>query len=206
MLSAADSLPDFTGCFIDKYYELVQLLGSGSFGVVYKAVDTRESPDSENRYRAVKIIRKAGRTPKELAIIRREVALHSVVAGHPNIITIHDAYDDDEYFYIILEYCPGGDLYYHITEDAYMDNDELLRSAFVSLIDAVQYCHEHKVAHRDLKPENVLTTEDGSTVFLADFGLATTKRMIDEHGHGTSIYMAPGQFFSSTCVNTQANH
>ena len=66
---------------------------SGSFGVVYKAVDTRESPDSENRYRAVKIIRKAGRTPKELAIIRREVALHSIVAGHPNIITIHDAYD-----------------------------------------------------------------------------------------------------------------
>ena len=194
MLSAADSLPDFTGCFIDKYYELVQLLGSGSFGVVYKAVDTRESPDSENRYRAVKIVRKAGRTPKELAIIRREVALHSIVAGHPNIITIHDAYDDDEYFYMILDYCPGGDLFDHVIDkDTYVNNDELLRKAFVSLIDAVRYCHKNKIAHRDLKPENILTSEDGSKVLLADFGLATVKRMMDEHGSGTSIYMSPGK-------------
>ena len=194
------------GCTIGSHYELDEVLGSGSFGVVYKAIDTRQSLDSPARECAVKIVRKTGRTPKELGVIRREVALHFVVAGHPNILTIIDAFDDDEYFYIILDYCPGGDLYYHITEDAYMDNDELLRSAFVSLIDAVQYCHEHKVAHRDLKPENVLTTEDGSTVFLADFGLATTKRMIDEHGHGTSIYMAPGQLIPPACVNYQANH
>ncbi|KAI0689209.1 kinase-like domain-containing protein [Cerioporus squamosus] len=192
MSTAASSLPDFTGCFIDKYYELVQMLGSGSFGVVYKAVDTRESPDSDSRHRAIKIVRKAGRSPKELAVIRREVALHSVVAGHPSIVTIHDAFDDDEYFYIILDYCPGGDLFDHVVDkDTYINNDELLRKAFVSLIDAVQYCHEHKIAHRDLKPENVLASEDGSKVFLADFGLATVKRMIDEHGSGTSIYMAP---------------
>ncbi|TFK84504.1 kinase-like protein [Polyporus arcularius HHB13444] len=192
MSTAADTLPDFTGCFVDKYYELVQMLGAGSFGVVYKAVDTRESPDSDSRHRAVKIIRKAGRSPKELAIIRREVALHSIVAGHPSIITIHDAIDDDEYFYIMLDYCPGGDLFDHVVDKlTYVNNDELLRRAFVSLIEAVQYCHEHKIAHRDLKPENVLASEDGSKVFLADFGLATVKRMTDEHGSGTSIYMAP---------------
>ncbi|RPD82746.1 kinase-like protein [Lentinus tigrinus ALCF2SS1-7] len=191
MSSAAASLPDFTGCTIGEYYELDEVLGSGSFGVVYKAVDNRQSPDSPTRDCAMKIIQKAGRTPKELGVIRREIALHSIVSGHSNILTIHDSFDDDEYFYIILDYCPGGDLFYHINEDVYMDNDELLRGAFVSLIEAVQYCHEHNVAHRDLKPENVLVSEDCSKVFLADFGIATTKRMIDEHGSGTAIYMAP---------------
>ncbi|RDX57288.1 kinase-like protein [Lentinus brumalis] len=191
MSAAAASLPDFMGCTIEKYYKLIEVLGSGSFGVVYKAIDTREEAGSPARHRAVKIIQKAGRTPKELGVIRREVALHSVVSDHPNIITIHDALDDDDYFYIILDFCPGGDLFYHVTEEAYMNNDELLRGAFVSLVDAVQYCHEHKIAHRDLKPENVLASKDGSKVFLADFGLATVKRMIDEHGSGTALYMAP---------------
>ncbi|RPD65441.1 kinase-like protein [Lentinus tigrinus ALCF2SS1-7] len=191
MSTAAASLPDFMGCTIGEYYELDEVLGSGSFGVVYKAIDNRQSPDSPTRECAVKIIGKAGRAPKELGAIRREIALHCIVSGHSNILTIHDSFDDEEYFYIILDYCPGGNLFYHITGDVYMDNDELLRGAFVSLIDAVQYCHEHKIAHRDLKPENVLASEDGSEVFLADFGLATTKRMIDEHGSGTAIYMAP---------------
>ncbi|KAI0719288.1 kinase-like domain-containing protein [Cerioporus squamosus] len=207
MSTAASSLPDFMGCTIENYYELTEVLGSGSFGVVYKAIDTREEAGSPARDRAVKIIKKAGRSPKELGAIRREVALHSVVSTHPNIITIHDAIDDDEYFYIILDFCPGGDLFYHITEEAYMNNDELLRGAFVSLVDAVQHCHEHKIAHRDLKPENVLASEDGSTVFLADFGLATVKRMVDDHGSGTALYMAPecrAKFSGSTPYCTRA--
>ena len=83
------------GCTIGSHYELDEVLGSGSFGVVYKAIDTRQSLDSPARECAVKIVRKTGRTPKELGVIRREVALHFVVAGHPNILTIIDAFDDD---------------------------------------------------------------------------------------------------------------
>ncbi|RPD52725.1 kinase-like protein [Lentinus tigrinus ALCF2SS1-7] len=207
MSTAAASLPDFMGCTIGGHYELDEFLGSGSFGVVYKAIDNRQSSDSPTRECAMKIIRKAGRTPKELGAIRREIALHCIVSGHSNILTIRDSFDDDEYFYIILDYCPGGDLFYHITGDVYMHNDELLRGAFVSLIEAVQYCHEHKIAHRDLKPENVLASEDGSEVFLADFGLATTKRMVDEHGSGTAIYMAPechGELYDYQPYDTRA--
>ncbi|TFK91177.1 kinase-like protein [Polyporus arcularius HHB13444] len=207
MSTAAASLPDFMGCTIGKYYELTEVLGSGSFGVVYLAIDTREPDDSPTCECAVKIIRKAGRTPKELGVIRREIALHFVVSDHRSIVTIHDAFDDDDFFYIILDYCPGGDLFYHIAEDVYMDNDELLRGAFASLIEAVQHCHEHKVAHRDLKPENVLTSEDGSKVFLADFGLATVKRMIDDHGSGTANYMAPechGKLYGYQPYDTRA--
>ncbi|RPD60087.1 Pkinase-domain-containing protein [Lentinus tigrinus ALCF2SS1-7] len=193
MSTAASSLPDFTGCTIEEHYKLSEVIGSGSFGVVYKALDTREASDSPSRHRAVKIISKAGRTPAQLDIIRREVALHSIVAAHANIITIHDAFDDDEHFYLILDYCPGGDLFSYITEGVYWgkDGEELARSAFLSLVDGMQHCHEHKIAHRDLKPENILASKDGSKVFLADFGLATRERMIKEHGSGTALYMAP---------------
>ena len=194
MSTAADTIPDFTNCTIDGRYKLVKMLGSGTYGVVYKALDLEVDPELQSPYRAMKIIRKAGRGPKELAIIRREVALHSVVSDHPNIVGLHDAYDDENYFYITLDYCDGGDLFEQISEkEVYLYNDELLRSAFVSLIDAVQACHDARIAHRDLKPENVLTSKDGSEVYLADFGLASDKRMMDDFGTGTTIYMAPGK-------------
>ncbi|RPD53128.1 kinase-like protein [Lentinus tigrinus ALCF2SS1-6] len=188
---AAASLPNFAGRTIKGHYILTEKLGFGGWGVVYKAIDTRKLSDSPARHRAIKIMAKAGLTLKHLKAFRREVVLHVAVASHPNIITIHDAFADDEYLYIVLDYCPGGDLLDHIVANSYRSNHELLRSAFVSLLDAVQYCHEHKIAHRDLKPQNVLVSEDGSKVFLADFGLATAERMTEEHGWGTPTHMAP---------------
>ncbi|RPD82717.1 kinase-like protein, partial [Lentinus tigrinus ALCF2SS1-7] len=194
MTCASKSLPNFTDCTFDGRYELTKMLGSGYYGVVYKAVDLRADSESDSRLRAIKIIKKEGRTPAELENIRREVTLHGFVSDHPNVVTVHDNIEDDKYFYIILEYIPGGDLFDQINgKQLYINNDGLLRSAFLSLIDAVEACHDLKIAHRDLKPENVLTTPDGSKVFLADFGLATTKRVSDEFGAGTSIYMAPGK-------------
>ncbi|TFK91164.1 kinase-like protein [Polyporus arcularius HHB13444] len=192
MSFASDTLPNFTGCTLDKRYELTKLLGSGTYGVVYKAIDHSAKPESDSRFCAVKIIKKKGRSPTEVETVRREVTLHGFVSDHPNVVTLHDCIEDEKYFYIILEYIPGGDLFSQICDkQAYINDDELLRSAFLSLVDAVEACHDAKIAHRDIKPENVLTTADGSKVFLADFGLATTKRMVEEHGVGTSIYMAP---------------
>ena len=56
----------------------------------------------------------------------------------------------------------------------------------------VEYMHEMGVAHRDLKPENVLASEDGSELYLADFGLATRRITVSENGCGTGVYMSPG--------------
>ena len=207
MSTAAATLRDFMGCTIAEHYKLTEVLGSGSYGVVYKALDTREPADSPTRHRAVKIISKTGRTPAQLEAIRREIALHAQVDAHAHIVTLHDAFDDAEHFYLVLDFCPGGDLFYHITEDAYAHTcgekgERRARSAFLSLVDAVQHCHAQGIAHRDLKPENVLASRDGSTVYLADFGLATTERMIDEHGSGTVLYMAPGS--SLRCLPSRA--
>ncbi|KAI8995352.1 kinase-like domain-containing protein [Trametes punicea] len=192
MAPAASTMPDFTGCIVDERYQLLRLLGSGTYGVVYQAVDTHPSADPESLYRAIKIISKVGRKKSELGAVRREIALQSIVAGHPNVVSLHDAFEDDEYFYIILDFYRGGDLFEHICEKGtYVFNDELLRKAFVSLVDALQACHDAKIYHRDLKPENILTNEDGSEVYLADFGLATNRTIVKEFGCGTTIYMSP---------------
>ncbi|EIW64906.1 kinase-like protein [Trametes versicolor FP-101664 SS1] len=192
MSPAMATMPDFAGIIIDERYQLLKVLGSGTYGVVYQALDFHPTADPTLPYKAVKIVSKIGRHNSQLAAVRREIALQGVVSPHPNVVTLHDAFEDDEFFYIILQFYPGGDLFDHICDKrTYVYNDALLRSAFVSLVDAVQACHDAKIYHRDLKPENVLTNGDGSEVYLADFGLATDRTIVNEFGCGTTIYMSP---------------
>ncbi|RPD56079.1 kinase-like protein [Lentinus tigrinus ALCF2SS1-7] len=189
--SAASMMPDYTGCTVDGRYELVRILGSGTYGVVYQAVDVRSPSSGDHASRAVKMIRKAGRKPSELAAARREIALHRLVSDHPNVVTVHDAYEDDDYFYIVMDLCRGGDLFDPICRRIYVDNDALLRKAFISLIDAVEACHSSRVYHRDLKPENILVSEDRAEIYLADFGMATNRPRVEEFYCGTAAYMSP---------------
>ncbi|KAI0754510.1 kinase-like domain-containing protein [Daedaleopsis nitida] len=198
--SAASGMPNFIGCMVDQRYQLVRMLGSGTYGVVYQAVDTHPTPKGASRSRAVKMMRKAGRKPHELAAARREIALHILVSDHPNIVTVYDSYEDNDYFYIIMDFCRGGDLFEPIYRQLYVDNDALLRTAFVSLIDAVQACHSSRVFHRDLKPENILVSEDRSQVYLADFGLATNRTLTEEFYCGTATYMSP------ECIGRMSNY
>ncbi|KAI0800624.1 kinase-like domain-containing protein [Fomes fomentarius] len=191
MSNLANSIPNLIDCVVGDRYKLIQLLGAGTFGVVYKALDLQSPSMSHPVYHAIKILNKAGRTPEEIATMRLEVVLHGVVSDHPNVVNIHGTYDDSEYLCIILDYHPGGDLFgLAIEEGIYAHNEELLRSAFLSIIDAVQACHDAGIAHHDLKPENFLMSEDGSTAYLSDFGLATDQRMVRDRC-GTPIYMAP---------------
>ncbi len=192
MSNLAKSIPNLIDCVVENRYKLVQLLGAGTFGVVYKALDLQSPSMSHPVYRAIKILKKAGRTPLEIATIRLEVALHCAVSDHPNIVNIIDAYDDSEYLYIVLDYHSGGDLFeLAIEKGMYAHNDELVRSAFLSIIDAVQACHDASITHRDLKPENILMSRDGSTAYLSDFGLATNNQVVRDCC-GTPTYMAPG--------------
>ena len=200
-MAAADSLPDFTGCFLDDRYELIKLLGSGSFGVVYKAIDHEIADDYDNVV-AVKILRKAGRSSAHLASIKREVAFHSTVAYNEGVVTLYDTFDDEKWCYLVLEFCGGGDLFDQIiTRRIYAGKDELIRRAFLSLVDAVHGCHEAGISHRDLKPENVLTNEDGSQCYLADFGLASNEPLVSEFGVGTGLYMSPGASSFYLCAS-----
>lgn len=81
-------------------------------------------------------------------------------------------------------------------EHPYIGKDEMVRSVFVKILDAVHACHERKVFHRDLKPENILCNTDGSEVYIADFGLGTQQMFSYSFGCGTSAYLSPGESLS----------
>ncbi|KAM5533528.1 hypothetical protein V8D89_012807 [Ganoderma adspersum] len=184
-------MSDVTGCIIHDRYQLVEMLGCGSFGAVYKTIDLEVADDSDDIV-ALKIMRLADRSDAELAMIEREVIMHDAVSGIEGVVTLLDTFDDEMWCCLVLQYCSGGDLFdQSITKQVYQGNDDLLRKAFLSIVDAVQGCHDSGIAHRDLKPENIFTSEDGSRCHLGDFSLATNQPMVCDFGVGTRQYMSP---------------
>ncbi|KAF9262662.1 Pkinase-domain-containing protein, partial [Marasmius fiardii PR-910] len=188
----SDTLPDFTGALLDdERLEVLECLGSGAYGRVYKAVDRTSRPESPS-YFAVKCLLKPRAGTREEEFQLREMALQKKVSGHPNILAIHEVLYDDFFVYVILDFCDGGDLFAAITETGTFDSaNESVRDVFVQLLDAVQHCHDLGVYHRDLKPENVLCSKDGTFVRIGDFGLSTDRRVCEDFGCGSSYYMSP---------------
>ena len=168
--------------------QLAEILGVGSYGVVYKALDIYTG----TAY-AVKTLNKLGLDPRQRQFQQREIQLHHEASRHPNVVSVFQILDYADCTFVILEYCPEGDLFINITEKGlYNGNDHLAKSAFLQILDAVEYCHSLGIYHRDLKPENVLVTDGGLTVKLADFGLATTDQISSDFGCGSTFYMSPG--------------
>lgn len=182
------------GHLLDDHLELVGILGVGAYGVVYTAVDIRT-----NIPYAIKALSKIGLDSRQKKFQAREIALHAKAQAHPNIVSLIEILDAPDCVYVVMEYCPEGDLFAVITEHGgYVGDDELARSVFLQLLDAVEYCHRLGIYHRDLKPENVLVCDYGRTVKLADFGLATTEQLTADFGCGSTFYMSPGESFSSS--------
>ncbi|KAF2086777.1 kinase-like protein [Saccharata proteae CBS 121410] len=167
--------------------QLVGILGEGAYGTVYRAVDIH----SHVQY-AVKALNKLNLEPRQRKFQQREIQLHHLASSHPNVVSLVKIMDSPECTYVVLEYCPDGDLFSNITEmGRYAQDDELARSAFLQILDAVGYCHSLGIYHRDLKPENILVTDQGNTVKLADFGLATSDHITSDFGCGSTFYMSP---------------
>jgi len=113
------------------------------------------------------------------------------------VVSILKIVDDMDCMYVVLEFCPEGDLFLNITERGqYVGNDALAKKAFLQILDAVEHCHKLGIYHRDLKPENILVTDNAETVKLADFGLATADDRSEDYGCGSTFYMSPGKMNS----------
>lgn len=191
-----DTFPDFAGHLLDNgRLRLLESLGSGAYGKVYKAIDLT-SPCENPDYFAVKCLLRPKPGSRHEDFQLREFALHRLVSSHPNIVGFHKVLYDHTYVYVVLDLYLGGDLFAVITEQKVLQyNDELIKSIFLQLLDAVHHCHENSVFHRDLKPENILCSKDGTRIYLADFGLSTQKKVSEDFGCGSSYYMSPGYFF-----------
>jgi serine/threonine protein kinase len=158
-----------------------EYLAHGTFGAVFRVADRENA-----RQFALKISLKS-------SLWEEESTLHYFLSDHPNIVTLHENIDFGDYAASLLDYCPGGclhDLIYN--HRLYAGDSARIKSTFLQIIDALEHCHTNNVYHRDLKPLNVLCNEDGSQVFLTDFGLATREQSSREHSVGTVAYMSPG--------------
>ncbi|WVQ93279.1 hypothetical protein IAU59_000345 [Kwoniella sp. CBS 9459] len=186
----ATSGRDLVGKRIDNgRLEFISTLGVGAYGVVYLAVDLHAPRPV---YLAVKCLLRAGLDSRQRHFQRRETALHQMASKHPNVVTLHKVLEEDEYIFVIMDFCDEGDLFGMITErQRYLGNDLMIKRVFLQIIDAVDYCHRMGIFHRDLKPENILCTQNGERVCIADFGLATSERYSTDFGCGSTFYLSP---------------
>ncbi|KAL9630308.1 MAG: hypothetical protein Q9164_006486, partial [Protoblastenia rupestris] len=190
------------GLLLAGWLELTSVLGVGAYGVVYTAVDiTTGTPY------AVKALNKVGLDSRSRRFQQREIQLHHEASHHPNVVSLVKIMESDDCTFVVLEFCPEGDLFSSITEGGlYLGKDMMAKSAFLQILDAVEFCHSIGIYHRDLKPENILVSNRGWTVKLADFGLATREFITDDFGCGSTFYMSPGMCWIHFTRMTVTNH
>ena len=180
---------DRLGLILADRLELTGILGIGAYGVVYTAVDIHT-----NTPYAVKALNKVGLDPRQRKFQQREIQLHHEASHHPNVVSLVKIMDSHDCTFVVLEFCPEGDLFSSITESGhYLGNDFMAKRAFLQILDAVAFCHSIGIYHRDLKPENILVTDGGMAVKIADFGLATREHITSDFGCGSTFYMSPGR-------------
>ncbi|MEO7134205.1 MAG: serine/threonine-protein kinase, partial [Vicinamibacterales bacterium] len=183
-----------------SHYRIVERLGRGGMGVVYKAEDARLG-----RFVALKFLTdELARDGEALSRFRREARTASGL-NHPGICTIHDVGEQDGRSFIAMEYLEGSTLRDRLADHQPLDLDTVLTLG-IEIADALQAAHGAGVVHRDIKPANIFISPCGAKVL--DFGLATMGRRRapgDDSGSltmavttpgavlGTAAYMAPEQ-------------
>jgi predicted Ser/Thr protein kinase len=206
-VSGADKTPPLPADLAAHFpqLEILELLGQGGMGMVYKA-----RQHQLDRFVALKIlpVQESGDPAFEQRFSREARALAKL--NHPNIVSVHDFGKSDRYYYFIMEYVDGVNL--RQMEQAQRLTPEQDIAIIPKLCDALQYAHDEGVVHRDIKPGNILIDKKGR-VKIADFGLAKLLGKNDGDAHltqsnvvmGTPHYMAPEQMSNPLTVDHRAD-
>ncbi|CAD8149985.1 unnamed protein product [Paramecium octaurelia] len=173
---------------ISNFYKIEKSLGSGAFGEVRLVIHK-----SSGCRRAMKQIR------KDKIIKDDEESMFSEVntlkeLDHPNIVKLHELFQDQKNYYLITEFLEGGELFEKITEMKFF-TEKMAADIMKQILGGVVHCHEKKIVHRDLKPENILfeNKKPNSNLKIIDFG--TSKKVENNQNLtkrlGTPYYIAP---------------
>ena len=168
----------------NAYEDLGEVLGTGSYGEVRLV---RQKTTSKQY--AMKIInKKSVEQEASIEVIMREISVHKDL-DHPNIVQLHDSYQDEQFIYIILEHAESGSLFQKINENKRLSEDQA-RKYFSQVLAGVIYLHDRQIVHRDIKPENILLDRNDN-VKICDFGWCVKGEEPRSTFCGTLDYMAP---------------
>jgi eukaryotic-like serine/threonine-protein kinase len=185
-------------------YQVIEKLGKGSMGIVYKARQT-----SVDRIVAVKILLDALAQNKEfIKRFDREAKIAAKLA-HNNVVNAIDAGEVNGYHYFVMEYVEGATIKDTLDKNQTFEEKAALKIV-MAVAEALAHAHQRGLIHRDIKPENVILTKDGH-VKLADLGLARLtadeKWAMSEAGMaiGTPYYISPEQVRGQVDVDIRAD-
>lgn len=174
-------------------YKIIEVLGKGAMGVVYKGFDP-----SIERHVALKVIRKELVEREQAGEIVARFKNEAQAGGrltHPGIVSVYDYGEDEEIAFIAMEFVQGRGLRDYFTKQERFGLQDVM-SIMGQLLDALDFAHESGVVHRDIKPANLIMTPAGK-LKIADFGIArldnSTLTMVGSV-MGTPSYMSPEQF------------
>ena len=194
-----------SGNTIDGRYEVIELVGYGGMGVVYKGIDLEQ-----NDTIAIKMIRPRlfdSSSAKERFIAEGQTAIE---LRHPNIVPIRSHFTFDERQFIIMDFIEGHSLREALHEKKQID---VLNSIAIVLqiLDALTCIHERGIVHRDLKPENILidVSKNPVHIWVTDFGISKNmtemKNSLTGAFLGTPDYSAPEQDTDASTVDSRAD-
>ena len=170
-------------------YDIGEKIGNGKFGLIKKGINKKTGKQV-----AIKIMSKKDMTNQDLELVRTEIEILKI-CQHPNIIQLYEVFENLDYFYIIMEYCSGGDLFSYLECRDFHLPEPLACKFMHKICAALYYIHSYGIAHRDLKPENVLMTtkDENADLRILDFGLSKIIGPDEKCNEpfGTLSYVAP---------------